>query len=123
MANITPSYTDIAGLDDNYAKSASYGPMANGDVGIATTTRLAAYADRSAQVEGTFGAGGTVLIEGTNDGTNWRTLTDPLGNLLSITAAGIKQVTEAVLQMRPRVSAGDGTTSLTVTFALRRSLR
>lgn len=123
MATITPTYTDIQGPDDRYAKSASYGPMANSDVGLSTPASVSLYADRSVQVEGTFGAGGTVLIEGSNDGTNWRTLTDPLGNALSITTAGIKQVTEAVAQMRPRVSAGDGTTSLTVTIFMRRSLR
>lgn len=71
----------------------------------------------SVQVTGNFGAGGTVLIEGSNDGTNYVTLTDLAAAALSITAAGIKTIRENVAYIRPRVSAGDGTTSLTVTLA------
>lgn len=123
MAVVTPTYTDIPGANDLYAKSASFTPLTNGDSGLPTPTNIAAYADRTVQIEGTFGAGGTVLIEGSNDAVHWRTLTDPLGNALSITTAGIKQVTEAVAQMRPNCSAGDGTTTLTATFFMRRSLR
>jgi len=62
--------------------------MTNGDTGLPFT--LAEYADRSAQVEGTFGSGGIVLIEGTNDATNWRTLNDPYSNAISITTAKIR---------------------------------
>lgn len=71
------------------------------------------YTDKSIQVFGTFGPGGTLLLEGSNDGTNWATLTDPQGNPLSFTAAKIEQIMEATLHVRPRVSGGDGTTSLT----------
>lgn len=73
------------------------------------------YADRSVQVSGTFG-GATVVIEGSNDGTNWATLTDPQGNALNITSAKIEQVMEICLHVRPRVSGGDGTTALAVTI-------
>jgi hypothetical protein len=77
------------------------------------------YADRSVQVSGTFGAGGTVVVQGSNNGTNYHTLTDPQGNALSFTAAGLEQITEVVKFIRPSVTAGDGTTSLTVTIAAR----
>lgn len=72
------------------------------------------YADRSVTVTGTFGAGGSVRIEGSLDGTNYFPLTDPQGNALDITSAKIEAITEAVRYLRPRVTAGDGTTSLTV---------
>lgn len=76
--------------------------------------------DRTVQVTGTFGSGGTVVIEGTLDGTNFATLKDAGGTALSITAAGVRSVLENVLAIRPRVTAGDGTTSLTVTLCVRK---
>lgn len=82
---------------------------------------LAGFSDRSIVVTGTFGAGGTLVWEGSNDGTNYVTLTDPQGNALSITSAGVKAVTEAVIFARPRVTAGDGTTSLSVAAFCRRT--
>lgn len=84
---------------------------------------LAAYADRSAQVTGVFGVGGTIVLEGSIDGVNYHTLRDPLGNNLSITAAGIKSVLELPRYLRPRVTAGDGTTALAVTLLLRQQQR
>lgn len=72
------------------------------------------YADKSVQVTGTPGVGGSVSLQGSNDGTNWATLTDPQGNALTFTAVGIKMVAEATRYIRPLVTAGDGTTSLTV---------
>lgn len=86
---------------------------ANGDTG--NPVGLSVYQDRSVQVLGTFGAGGSVTIQGSNDGgTTWSTLTDPLGNALTFTAAGIKQIVELPYQVRPSVTAGDGTTAIDV---------
>ena len=72
--------------------------------------------DRSVQVSGTFGTGGTVVIEGSNNGSTYSTLTDPQGNALSFTSANIEAVQELTRYIRPRVTAGDGTTSLTVSI-------
>lgn len=77
-------------------------------------------ADRSVQITGTFGSGGTIVIQGSNDGTNYVTLTDPQGNAISKTSAGIEQIEEITRYIRPLVSAGDGTTSLAVTMLVRR---
>lgn len=63
------------------------------------------FTDRSFQVAGTFG-GATVVIEGSNDGTNYFTLHDPFANALSFTAAALAEVTEMALFMRPRVIGG-----------------
>lgn len=70
--------------------------------------------DRSVQVSGTFGSGGTVVIEGSLDGTNYYTLNDLQGSALSVTAAKIEGISEMVTYLRPRVTAGDGTTSISV---------
>lgn len=105
------------------AKVASWVGLLNGDDGdVIPTEAVLQYLDRTFQIEGTFGAGGTLLIEGSNDGTNWRTLSDPQGVMLSITSAGIYQVIQVTLYMRPRVSAGDITTTLDVTALLRRTV-
>lgn len=77
-------------------------------------------ADRSVQITGTFGSGGTIVIQGSNDGTNYVTLTDPQGNALSKTSAAIEQIEEITRYVRPLVTAGDGTTALVVTMLLRR---
>ena len=71
------------------------------------------YTDKSAQVTGTFG-GATVQIEGSNDGSTWATLTDPQGNALSFSSAKIEMISEATLVVRPKVTGGDGTTSINV---------
>lgn len=70
--------------------------------------------DRSVQVVGTFGSGGTVVIEGSNDGTNYRTLNDFQGSALSFTSAGLEGIAEVPAYIRPRVTAGDGTTDIDV---------
>lgn len=77
------------------------------------------YADKTIQVIGTFGAGGALAIEGSNNGTHWAVLTDAQGNDLSITSAKIEQVLEATQYIRPRVTAGDGSTSLTAVLLAR----
>lgn len=82
--------------------------------------QLPNHSDRSVQVTGTFGSGGSVRIEGSIDGTNYAVLTDPQGNALDVTAAKIEAISEVVRYIRPRVTAGDGTTSLTVTILFKR---
>ena len=83
-----------------------------------------AFADRSVQVKGTFGTGGTVIIEGSNDRESdtptYAPLVEPQGNAIIFAAAGIEQILESTYLIRPRVTAGDGTTSLTVTILVRR---
>lgn len=96
--------------------------LANGDTGTPWTG--GDYQDRSVQITGTFGSGGSVSIQGSNDGgTTWATLTDPLGNALTFTAAGMKQITEIPYQIRPNVTAGDGTTALNIYLFARGDFR
>jgi hypothetical protein len=96
----------------------SWGPLLNGEAGA--TLDLPAFGDRTVQIAGTFGAGGTIVIEGSLDGTNWITMNNIQGTALSFTAAGLRAVSEATRYIRPRVTAGDGTTSLTVTIFVRK---
>ena len=71
---------------------------------------------RCIQVFGTFGAGGSVQLEGSLQATPtvWHILNDPQGNALVFTSGRIERVEENILHLRPFITAGDGTTSLTV---------
>ena len=91
---------------------ASWEGLALGDVGEAID--FSQFSDKSVQVVGTFGSGGGISLEGSNNGTDWAVLTDPQGNDLNITSSKIEMVTEATLKVRPRVIGGDGTTGLSV---------
>jgi hypothetical protein len=83
-------------------------------------TNYPGWADRNVQIEGTSG-GATVAIQGSNDGTNWRTLTDMAGNSLGALGMGvIRMIQENTLMVRPLIVGGDGTTSITVTLIARR---
>ena len=83
----------------------TWADLADGDEGEAV--QYGSFSDRSVQFVGTFG-GGTVMFEGSNDGVNYATLSDPQGNPLSKTSAGIEAVLEATRYVRPRVSGGAG---------------
>lgn len=96
---------------------ASWVGLANGEAG--SPVSYGAYSDRSIQFGGTFGAGGTIVLEGSNDGVNYVTLTDPQGNAISKTAAGIETIEEPTVLVRPRVTAGDGTTLLNAYLFMR----
>lgn len=73
--------------------------------------------EKSVQVEGTF-AGATVVLQGSNDGVNWRTLNDPNVAPLSFAAAGLKAVLEHTRYIRPLSSGGVGA-AITVTVFMR----
>lgn len=92
--------------------STTWNGLLNGDTGSPESPgRLS---DRSVQVRGTFGAGGSCTIQGSNDGVIWATLRDPAGLALTFTTADLKQILENSLYVRPNVTAGDGTTSIIV---------
>ncbi len=95
----------------------SWTPLTESDT--ATAVGLIGSGDRTVQVTGTFN-GGTVIVEGTLDGTNWFQLKDPSSTSISFTAAGLKAILEGVTKVRPRVSAGTGV-SVTVLLMTRRA--
>ena len=74
-------------------------------------------ADRCVAITGSFNTG-TVLFEGSNDNTNFFTLTDAQTSAISKTAAALEQVVEAPLYVRPKMT-GAGTDSITVTLICR----
>lgn len=113
MANIEQS---SVGTNTSMAYVAQWANVKNGDV--CRSQPAAQYTDKSVQVYGTFGMGGQVAVEGSNDGQNWAPLSDPQGNELVLSSAKIEMVSEATLFIRPVVT-GDETTSLTVLILMK----
>lgn len=113
MSTINPTKTDIAGNLGYVWSAMAVSDVGDGAIHVGT-------GDRTVQVSGAFGVGGAVLIEGSLDGSNWFPLHDPQGVALSFTAAGLKAILEHVLMARPRVTGGDGTTSITTIINVRR---
>ena len=117
--------TTVVGVDQSYLQNhhiRTWSPL--------TTTNAdgapASYASNGMggvtfQITGTWGSGGTVVVEGSNDGTTYFTLNDQANAAISVTANALKTVRDAPLWLRPRVTAGDGTTSITVVAALQKS--
>ena len=69
------------------------------------------------QVTGTFG-GGSVALQGSNDGTNWVALKDLTGTVIAITVAGGVDFSVSCVYIRPRITGGTGD-DVDVTIALR----
>ena len=99
------------------ARVVTWSGLLNGDTGA--PVGFMGSGDKSIQFAGTFGVGGTVVLEGTLDGVNYHTLSDLQTLAISKTAAALERVAEVVLNVRPRVTAGDGTTNLTATLLVR----
>lgn len=116
MATNTAVVTHLAdgGVFDVYL--ATWTALGNADTG--TSVLLSSASDRSVQVEGTFG-GATVTVQGSNDGTNWQTLTDPQGSALTWTSANrLEQIEEITRYVRVITSGGTGT-NINVNMLLR----
>ncbi len=95
--------------------------LLNGDTGA--VVEMVDYADKTVTITGTFGAGGTLTLQGSNNGTDWFSLTDPQANAIAKTSASMEIIIEGPRYIRPNVTAGDGTTSLTVQMCCRRGTR
>ncbi|MFO0467337.1 MAG: hypothetical protein ACK5ZS_00090 [bacterium] len=117
MATRAATITPIETFKD-HAHVVRWTGLLNGDDG--SPIEMPGSSDRSIQFTGTFGTGGTIALEGSNDGVNYVVLTDPQGNNISKTAASIEAVTELTRYIRPRVTAGDGSTNLVATLLVKR---
>jgi hypothetical protein len=130
MALVQPTILRIDSYKDD-ATLITWGPLVQPSLSDGAAISMPGAADRCVQVTGTLGAGGNVRIEGSNlaaprtaaqDGTfaDWNVLTDPQGNALDLASLRIEQITEITRWIRPRITGGDGTTSLTVRLLVRR---
>lgn len=122
MAVIAPVVKDISTRDGSVI-SVTWSALTTTNTS-GSPIPAAEWADRTIQFAGTFGAGGTVKLQGTLDAdplsSNYVDLADPQGNAISKTALSIEAVLELVQWVKPVVTAGDGTTSINATMLLRR---
>ena len=107
-----------------YAFRYSWSALGNGDTGTPVdTTDLADQTFQVLSTGTTFGVGGTVVLEGSADNVDYFPLRDPSSTVISMTAAGGRGVLEHSRFVRPRISAGDGSTSILVVLFARRTSR
>ena len=82
-----------------------------------------AFADKTVMIVATYDSA-TIVIQGSNDGTNWFTLTNPNNDSLSFTVGDqLDTILENPLYIRPKTSGGQGSTAITVTLAGRATLQ
>ncbi len=95
--------------------------LANGDTG--QPVQLPHSPDKSVQIYGTFGSGGSVTLEGSNDlladTPTYGTLHTNDLSTLTFGAAGIACIIENTNLIRPNVTAGDETTELTIIICIK----
>lgn len=78
---------------------------------VGDALEMTAWSDRSVQFSGTWDSA-TLVLQGSNDGTTWFTLTDPQGNAISKTADGLEAISEITRYIRPSGSGGGGSSSV-----------
>lgn len=89
------------------------------DVGV--PVELTPWGDRCVQMVGTLGSGPQMMLEGSNDGTDYLQLKDVHGTALSAVSTKVPlQLAEVPLYFRPRLVASAGGASIDVILVLRR---
>ena len=121
MATIAYTHAEDGSVNDGSVSIFNWTPLTTANADGAPIGAVQ-YADRSVQAVGTFGAGGSMTFQGSNDGVNWAALNTAQGAVVALTAATqLKQIVEIPRYIRPFVTAGDGTTSLTAVMVARRA--
>ena len=102
MATVPASFPPPGGSNDGSVLKAVWN-LANLDDGAPFGNPE--YSDRTVQATGNFGAGGSVALEGSNDGgTTWFPVTNPAGDPVVFTAAGGMAIIENTQMLRPRAT-------------------
>ncbi len=112
MADNTATITPFSGVEigagmNGGGKKVVWSALTENDTAIAWDGGVM-YPNKSVHVEGVT-SGDTILIEGSNDESNYLTLTDKQGGYMSfVNDDGMKKIEENTRQIRPRVSGGTG---------------
>ena len=102
MATISPVRSQPAGVG---VEKVLWETLTEADTASAIIPSSTAPAIASVQVTGTFGSA-TIVLQGSNDGSNFFTLKDTAGNDISFTAAGGADFSVGCLHIRPSTSGG-----------------
>jgi len=116
MATVNPSISTIEG--DGSVMQIVWN-LTNVDTEGAPV-RWCQYADRSIQLSGVWN-GATVVLQGSNDGTAWFTLSDPQANPISASVNTLEQVLEMTQFVRPLLTNGGAATVLAANLVVRRA--
>ena len=97
--------------------------LGNGDDGEPIS--IPGAADMTFQAFGTFGAGGTIIMEGTcrETAATFFQMRDGGDNVISFDSADGEMLAQMVAFIRPRVTAGDVTTDLTAILLARSTMK
>ena len=104
MATISPVRSQPAGYG---VEKVLWETLTENDTASAIIPSSTAPVVGSVQVTGTFGSA-TVVLQGSNDGSNFFTLNGTDGNAISLTAAGGADFSVGCLHIRPSASGGTG---------------
>lgn len=115
MATVAPAVSYVKAFLEN-AHVISWTPLTSANA-AGDPIEMAGSSIRSIQFSGTFDSA-TIVLQGSNDGTNYVTLTDPQGNAISKTSAGLEQIEETTRYVRPSSSGGSGSQSITATLLI-----
>lgn len=90
--------------------------LGDNETGATLRVNPAGLALSTVTMTGTFG--GTVYLEGSNDGTNFYSLRDVRGNLIELTAAGLVELSTGARYIRARSGAGVSDVDVKVTLGV-----
>lgn len=118
MATVTPTVTKVGDQDDSAVLFSWSLTSTNTDGAYVEWVQ---WADRCFQAAGTWGTA-TLTLQGSNDGTNWFTLSNAAGGTAAtFTADGGKTVIELPRYARPNLTTPGSGAAITVTLLGRRA--
>lgn len=117
MATVTPTLSKVGDQDDSAVLLSWSLTTANTD---GTPLEWTQWADRCFTAFGTWG-GATLTIQGSNDGTNWFTLSNAAGGTgATFTADGGKSIIELPRYVRPNLTTPGTGAAVSVALLARR---
>lgn len=119
MATVNPTFSQPNDCNDDSVKIISWAlTTANPD---GAPLELGAWADRTWQAAGTWG-GATLTFQGSNDGTNWFTLSNAAGGTAAtLSANGGLATIELPRYVRPNLTTPGTGATVTATLCARRA--
>lgn len=116
MPTVSPAF-DFIQAQAAKVPRVTWAGIITGDTIVSLPINAQAAVAGAVQISGTFG-GATVVLQASNDGTNFFTMKDLTGTNISATAAGLFEFTTAALYIRPSISGGSAN-SVNVLLSLR----
>ena len=114
MAAIAPAINDVSDKGDGSAMLVVWTPVTSAGSDTCNAVAFPEHTIKSVQAAGTFG-GGTVAVNGSNDGANYLPLSTPANAAIGLTAAGVKALLENTRYIQPAISGGTAQ-SMTITM-------